>query len=128
MGEVYRGRDTRLQRDVAIKVLPSHPSIDGLASARFDREARAIAALNHPHICAIYDVGQEGDCQFFVMELLEGETLHRRLARGPLDLAVFLGHAIALADALEAAHSRGLIHRDLKPANVFLTPARKSSS
>ena len=121
MGEVYRGRDTRLQRDVAIKVLPSRPSFDGQASARFDREARAIAALNHPHICAIYDVGQEGDCQFFVMELLEGETMHRRLARGPLALGAFLEHAIALADALDAAHSRGLIHRDLKPANVFLT-------
>ena len=121
MGEVYRGRDTRLHRDVAIKVLPVRSDVDGLASARFEREARAIAALTHPNICAIYDVGQDGDCQFFVMELLQGETMHRRLARGPLDLAVFLDHAIALADALDAAHSRGLIHRDLKPANVFLT-------
>ena len=121
MGEVYRGRDTRLHRDVAIKVLPLSLGVDGLGSARFDREARAIAALNHPNICAIYDVGQEGDCQFFVMELLEGETLHRRLARGPMELAVFLDHALALADALETAHSRGLIHRDLKPANIFLT-------
>ena len=121
MGEVYRGRDTRLHRDVAIKVLPVRSEVDGLASARFDREARAIAALTHPNICAIYDVGQDGDCQFFVMELLQGETMHRRLTRGPLDLAVFLDHAIALADALDAAHSRGLIHRDLKPANVFLT-------
>ena len=121
MGEVYRGRDTRLHREVAIKVLPVRSDVDGLASARFEREARAIAALTHPNICAIYDVGQDGDCQFFVMELLQGETMHRRLARGPLDLAVFVDHAIALADALDAAHSRGLIHRDLKPANVFLT-------
>ena len=120
MGEVYRGRDARLHRDVAIKVLTARPTMDALAAVRFEREARAIAALNHPNICAIYDIGQQDDRQYFVMELLEGETMHRRLARGPLDVATFLEQAIALADALDAAHSRGLIHRDLKPANIFV--------
>ena len=121
MGEVYRARDTRLHREVAIKVLPPHPAVDVVGAARFEREARAVAALNHPNICAIYDVGQEEGCQFFVMELLQGETLHQRLVRGPFDVPVFLDHAIALADALDAAHSRNLIHRDLKPANIFVT-------
>ncbi len=121
MGEVYRGRDARLHRDVAIKVLTPRPAVDALAAARFEREARAIAALNHSNICSIYDIGQENDRQFFVMELLEGETMHRRLARGPFDVPTFLNHAIALADALDAAHSRGLINRDLKPANIFVT-------
>jgi Tol biopolymer transport system component len=121
MGEVYRSRDTRLQRDVAIKVLPTHLSTDRQGAARFDREARAIAALNHPNICAIYDVGQQADRQFFVMELLEGESLHSRLSRGPLEFPAFMEHAIALADALDAAHARGLLHRDLKPANIFIT-------
>jgi serine/threonine protein kinase len=121
MGEVYRGRDTRLQRDIAIKVLAERVAADDLAAARFEREARAIAALNHPNVCAIYDVGEQDGHQFLVMELLEGESLQQRLARGPLDAGAFLEHALALTDALDAAHSRGLIHRDLKPANIFLT-------
>jgi serine/threonine protein kinase/Tol biopolymer transport system component len=121
MGEVYRARDARLHRDVAIKVLTARHAANAPAAARFEREARAIAALNHPNICAIYDIGQEDGRQFFVMELLEGETMHRRLARGPFDVTTFLELGIALADALDAAHSRGLIHRDLKPANIFVT-------
>src|SRR5688500_7106720 len=114
MGEVYQGRDTRLHRDIAIKVLAERVAADDLAAARFEREARAIAALNHPNVCAIHDVGEQDGHQFLVMELLEGETLQRRLARGPLDAGAFLDHALALTDALDAAHSRGLIHRDLK--------------
>ena len=128
MGEVYRAKDTRLGRFVAIKVLPASLMGDPDAQARFDREARAIAALNHPNICSIHDVGSvelpgahAGRAPYLVMELLEGETLQQRLERGPIETAQLLDYAIALADALDAAHSRGLIHRDLKPANVFLT-------
>ena len=121
MGEVYRARDTRLGRDVAVKVLPIGSIGDAQAEARFDREAKAIAALNHPNICALYDVGRHDDRSFLVMELLDGETLHHRLARGPFDVGVLVDHAIALADALDAAHARGVLHRDLKPANLFLT-------
>ena len=121
MGEVYRASDTRLGRDVALKVLPARASADAAAEARFDREARAIAALNHPNICALYDVGHDAGRTFLVMELLEGETLHQRLARGPLESAMLVNLSIALAEGLDAAHSRGLVHRDLKPANIFLT-------
>ena len=121
MGEVYRARDIRLDRDVAIKVLPTGSVGDAQAEARFDREARAVAALNHPNICALYDVGRHDDRSFLVMELLEGETLHHRLACGPLEVGALIDHAIALADALDTAHARGLLHRDLKPANLFLT-------
>src|SRR5512147_1610164 len=95
MGEVYRARDTRLDRDVAVKVLPAGSVGNAQAESRFDREARAIAALNHPNICALYDVGRHGDRSFLVMELLEGETLHHRLARGPLDLGALVDDAIA---------------------------------
>jgi Tol biopolymer transport system component len=120
MGQVYRAQDTRLKRDVAIKVLPSDVnSVQALE--RFEREARAIAALNHPNICTVYDVGAAGPHHFLVMELLDGETLHQRLTRGPLDPASVIETGIALADALVAAHARGLIHRDLKPANIVLT-------
>jgi len=121
MGEVYRARDTRLGRDVAVKVLPGHDAQDAEAVSRFTRETRAIAALNHPHICALYDVGREGGVEYLVMELLEGETLRERLARGPLlePKAVELG--AQLCRGLAAAHARGIIHRDLKPDNVFLT-------
>ncbi len=122
MGEVYTARDTRLDRTVAIKVLPSHLSSDSDARTRFDREARAIAGLNHPNICTLYDVGvtDEG-AAYLVMELLEGETLQERLLRGPIEVNALVDHGLALADALDAAHARGLIHRDLKPANIFLT-------
>lgn len=121
MGEVFRARDTRLDREVALKVLPAGTANDPAASARFDREARAIASLNHPNICALYDVGHEQGCTYLVMELLEGETLHQRLARGPIDSRVLLDLCTALADGLDAAHARGFVHRDLKPANIFLT-------
>lgn len=118
MGEVFRARDTRLERLVAIKVVSGDAS--SLAFERFAREARAVAALNHPNICAIYDLGSS-PVPFVVMELLEGETLHQRLSRGPFDLATLLDVAVPLADALATVHSRNVIHRDLKPANIFLT-------
>ena len=121
MGEVYEARDTRLDRSVAIKVLPAELARDAGARARFDREARAIAALNHPNICALHDIGDADGHGFLVMERLEGETLQDRLQRGPLDIAWIVDDGIALADALDAAHARGIIHRDLKPANIFIT-------
>jgi serine/threonine protein kinase len=121
MGEVYRAKDTRLGRDVAVKILPAHASHKPDVRERFEREARAISSLNHPHICTLYDVGREGDADYFVMELLEGETLASRLTRGPLKLDEALKIAAQIADALAAAHKKGIVHRDLKPANVALT-------
>jgi serine/threonine protein kinase len=121
MGEVYGARDTRLDRNVAVKVLPDHVAKDADALARFSREARTIAALSHPHICALHDVGREGDVDYLVMELLEGETLAQRLRHGPLKLELALRHAIEIAEGLAAAHARGIVHRDLKPGNVMLT-------
>jgi len=122
MGEVYRARDTRLDREVAIKVLSPALTSSDLARERFHREARTIAALHHPHICAIYDVGETPEHQaFIVMEFLQGETLEERLRKGPLDLSALLDTAIALTGALAAAHGAGIVHRDIKPANVFLT-------
>ena len=121
MGEVYRARDTRLGRDVAIKVLPSHLSSNPDLKARFEREARAISALSHPHICHLYDVGSQDGTDFLVMEYLEGETLADRLQRGPLPLRQALDAGVQIAEALEKAHKNGLMHRDLKPANVMLT-------
>ena len=121
MGEVYRARDTRLDRLVAIKVLPQDGARRADLRERFDREARAISNLNHPHICSLYDVGQEGDRSFIVMEYLEGETLSARLDRGPLPMEETMRIGIQVADALDAAHQRGFVHRDLKPANVMLT-------
>jgi serine/threonine protein kinase/Tfp pilus assembly protein PilF len=124
MGEVYLGRDTRLGRDIAIKVLPEHFATP-LARQRFLREARACSALNHPNICAIYDVGEADGRSFLVMEHLEGETLRHYIGSQPLNPEQALEFAIQLARALEAAHARGIIHRDIKPANVMITPQRQ---
>ncbi len=121
MGEVYKARDTRLERTVAIKVLPSDVSASPEARQRFEREAKMVSQLSHPHICALYDVGREGEIEFLVMEYLEGETLSERLARGPVPLEQALRHGIEIADALNKAHRQGIVHRDLKPGNVMLT-------
>ena len=123
MGEVYRARDTRLDRSVAVKVLAPALATDADFRARFAREAKAISALNHPHICGLYDIGREHDTDYLVLELLEGETLAARLVRGVLPLSQVLRFGIEIADALEAAHRQGIVHRDLKPGNVMLTPA-----
>jgi len=120
MGEVYRARDTRLHRDVAIKILPEATARDAAALARFEREARAVAALSHPHILEIHDFGREGDVVFAVTELLEGETLRQRL-HGALPWRQAAEIAVSTAEGLAAAHSRGIVHRDLKPENIFLT-------
>jgi eukaryotic-like serine/threonine-protein kinase len=122
MGEVYRARDTRLERTVALKVLPDALAADGASRARFEREARAISALNHPHICALHDVGRHENADYLVLELLEGETLAARLERGALPLNQVLKIGAEIADALGAAHRQGIVHRDLKPANMMLTP------
>jgi Tol biopolymer transport system component len=121
MGEVYRARDSRLGRDVAIKVLPHHLSAQPEIRARFEREAKTISGLNHPNICTLFDVGREGETDFLVMELIEGETLADRLKRGPLSAAELLRFGTQIADALDRAHRAGIIHRDLKPGNVMLT-------
>src|SRR5436190_8210143 len=121
MGEVYRARDTRLGRDVAIKVLPQHLSSNPDLKARFEREARAISALSHPHICHLYDIGSQDGTDFIVMELLEGESLADRLQKGAMPLKQALDVAIQIAEALEKAHRQGIVHRDLKPGNIMLT-------
>ncbi len=123
MGEVYRARDTRLGRDVAIKILPPHLSQSTEARQRFEREACSASSLNHPHICALYDIGSQDGTEYLVMECLEGETLAQRLEKGPLPLEQFLRTAMEIADALDKAHRHGVVHRDLKPANVMLTKA-----
>ena len=122
MGEVYRARDAKLGRDVAIKILPAVLAADPERLARFEREARLLAALNHPHIAAIYGFEASGDVRGLVLELVEGETLAEKLARGPLPLTEALEAARQIADALDAAHERGIVHRDLKPANIKITP------
>lgn len=121
MGAVYRARDSRLGREVAIKVLPEEVTDDPERLARFEREAQVIASLNHSGICALYDVGHENEVHYLVMELVEGETLADRIARG-MPVEVALDMATQIAEALEVAHARGIVHRDLKPANVMVTP------
>ena len=121
MGEVYKARDTRLGRTVAIKVLPPAPASNPHALQRFEREARAVSTLNHPHICTLHDIGQHDGVVFLVMEFLDGETLAQRLAKGPLSIEEALRYAREIADALDEAHGHDIIHRDLKPSNVVLT-------
>src|SRR6266705_280559 len=123
MGEVYRARDTRLDRIVAIKILPAHLSQNAEAKQRFDREARAISSLSHPNICHLYDVGQQDGISYLVMEYLEGETLADRLRKGPLPLEQVLRVGTDICEGLEKAHRSGVVHRDLKPGNIMLTKA-----
>ena len=119
MGEVYRARDPRLERDVAIKVLPEHFD-DADSLSRFQAEAKAVAALSHPNILSIFDTGQHDDQLFVVTELLEGETLRARLRNGPFGMRKAAEHAACVAQGLAAAHDKGIVHRDIKPENLFL--------
>ena len=121
MGEVYRARDRRLGRDVALKILPVHFASDPQMKVRFEREAKAVSALNHPHICTLYDVGSDQGIDYLAMEYIEGETLAKRLARGPIPLVDVIRFGTEIADALDKAHRKGLVHRDLKPSNVMIT-------
>src|SRR5687768_434095 len=121
MGEVFRARDTRLDRTVAVKTLPPALSSNAHMRERLQREARAISSLSHPNICALFDVGEQDGVHYLVMEHLEGETLAERLERGPLPLREALRYGIEIANALERAHRSGVMHRDLKPGNVMLT-------
>jgi len=122
MGEVYRAWDTRLERTVAIKILPAQFSSDPVRKQRFQREAKTISSLNHPHICVLYDVGSQDGVDYLVMECVEGETLAKRLEKGPLPLEQVLKYGMQIADALDKAHRSGVVHRDLKPGNIMLTP------
>ena len=121
MGEVYRAKDTKLGRAVALKILPSSFTSDPERVARFRREAQVLAALNHPHIAAIYGLDDANSMQFLVLELVDGESLDKRIARGPIHVDEALAIAKQIAEALEAAHERGIVHRDLKPANIAVT-------
>jgi eukaryotic-like serine/threonine-protein kinase len=123
MGEVYRAKDTRLDRTIAIKILPTHLSDNPEFKQRFAREARTVSSLNHPHICHLYDVGSQDGIDYLVMEFLDGETLADRLRRGPLPFTELLKIGIEVAEALEIAHRAGIVHRDLKPGNIMLTKA-----
>ncbi len=121
MGEVYRAKDTRLDRVVAIKVLASHLSSSPELKHRMEREARAISSLNHPNICQLYDIGSQDGTDYLVMEFLEGETLAEQIAKGAMPLNEILKVGIAVAEALAVAHRNGIVHRDLKPGNIMLT-------
>ncbi|HXG57887.1 MAG TPA: serine/threonine-protein kinase, partial [Thermoanaerobaculia bacterium] len=123
MGEVYRAKDTRLDREVAIKILNRDLAASAPVRERFEREARAVSQLTHPHICTLFDIGQHEGMDFLVMEYLEGESLAERLKRGPLPLDEVFEYAIQIAEALEKAHRQGITHRDLKPGNIMLTRA-----
>src|SRR6476661_2048657 len=122
MGEVYRAKDTRLERTVAIKILPAAISADPAAKQRFEREAKTISGLNHPNICILHDVGSQDGVDYLVMECIEGETLAKRLNRGCLPLEQVLKYGAQIADALDKAHRSGVVHRDLKPGNIMVTP------
>ena len=122
MGEVYRAEDTRLERTVAIKILPQQVSSDPIRKQRFEREAKTISSLNHPHICVLYDIGSQDGVDYLVMEYVEGETLAKRLEKGPPPLEQVLKSGAQIADALDKAHRAGIVHRDLKPGNIMLTP------
>src|SRR5262252_3852543 len=124
MGEVYRARDTRLGRDVAIKILPKEMSADATRKQRFEREAKTISSLNHPNICTLHDIGSQDGVHYLVMECVEGETLAKRLEKGPLPLEQVLKYGAQIADALDKAHQSGVVHRDLKPGNIMLTSSR----
>ena len=121
MGEVYKAKDTRLDRTVAIKILAAHVSSSSEIKQRFEREARTVSSLNHPHICQLYDVGSQDGTEYLVMEFLEGETLADRLRKGALPLGEFLKISTEVAEALAVAHRAGIVHRDLKPGNIMLT-------
>src|ERR1700674_237372 len=121
MGEVYRARDKRLGRDVAIKILPKEMSADAARKQRFEREAKTISGLNHPNICVLYDVGSQDGVDYLVMECVEGETLAKRLEKGSLPLEQVLKYGAQIANALDKAHRAGIVHRDLKPGNIMLT-------
>src|SRR5262244_2384973 len=125
MGEVYRARDLRLKREVAIKILPEEFSRNTDRVSRFQREAEVLASLNHPNIAAIYDLQESNGSRFLILELIEGETLADRIARGPIPVEEALDIAKYICEALEAAHEKGIVHRDLKPANVKITPEGK---
>src|SRR5689334_18479842 len=121
MGEVYRARDTRLERTVAIKILPTQFTADPVSKQRFEREAKTISSLNHPNICTLHDIGSQNGVDYLVMECVEGETLAKRLEKGPLPLEQVLKYGAQIADALDKAHRAGIVHRDLKPGNIMLT-------